>query len=112
MIPQIIILVLVLIELMLCAYKHNKSTEGIGDIGNTIAGVMVEVFLFIWGGFFSVIDYPQIIYIFLRIISLLIASNSHGKHKKGKNNFWIDFIRIIITLSLLYWADFFNHLIK
>lgn len=40
----------------------------------------------------------------LLLISLLIASNQHGKEKTGKHNFWINLLSTIITLVIVWWA--------
>jgi uncharacterized membrane protein len=51
---------------------------------------------------------PQITVIVLVSISLLINAYMHGKPKKEKHSFWISLINAIVTISLLYWGNFFN----
>lgn len=51
---------------------------------------------------------PQIIYLVLVGIGLLLMSNQHGKPKTGDHNFWISLIAQCIHLGLLYWGGFFN----
>lgn len=50
----------------------------------------------------------QIILLALYGVSLLCSANLHGKEKKGKYNFWLNFTSAAITLSLLYWGGFFK----
>lgn len=52
---------------------------------------------------------PQIIFIALSIVSLLLSANMHGKERTGKHNFWVTFIRVVIMYSILYWGGFFNN---
>lgn len=51
---------------------------------------------------------PQIIYLALTGVTMLLAANVHGKAKTGKYNFWNYFINTIIAISLLYWGGFFK----
>lgn len=51
---------------------------------------------------------PQIIYIIIVIIGLMIASYNHGKPKTGKYNLWDNIIAIALHIGLLYWGGFFN----
>ena len=55
---------------------------------------------------------PQIIYLLIIFIGLLIASNEHGKDKKGKHNFWTTLIAASLVLYLLYWGGFFDVILK
>lgn len=51
---------------------------------------------------------PQIIVLALIFISLLINAYLHGKPQTRNHNFFVSLINSIITLSLLYWGNFFN----
>ena len=55
---------------------------------------------------------PQIIYILLISVSLLLNANLHGKSKEGKHNFWIHLIATVTTSFLLYWGGFFDNIIN
>lgn len=50
---------------------------------------------------------PQIIYICITALGLLVAANKHGKPKEGNESFWITFTAVIIGYSLLIWGGFF-----
>jgi hypothetical protein len=50
---------------------------------------------------------PQIIYLSLVFMGLLIGANQHGK-ERTPHNFWNTLVATIITISLLYWGGFFD----
>lgn len=52
---------------------------------------------------------PQIIFMSLVFISLLIVANKHGKEQRPYN-FWTTLVSTLITLTLLYLGGFFNPL--
>lgn len=49
---------------------------------------------------------PQIIWVSLAGISLLIHANKHGQ--KRDYNFWTDLVGTIASLALLTWGGFFG----
>jgi len=51
---------------------------------------------------------PQIIYLVLYGVGLLILANQHGKPKTGNHNFWITATAGLISPALLYWGGFFD----
>jgi len=55
---------------------------------------------------------PQIIYVGMLLIDLIIIGNRHGKEKKGKYNIWADLITLGLGAGLLYWGGFFDKLIQ
>lgn len=55
---------------------------------------------------------PQIIYICIILIDLILIGYYHGKPKKGKHNVFVNLIVMAITLSLLCWGGFFNVIIN
>lgn len=56
--------------------------------------------------------WPQITYIALTFLSLLIAANKHGKPKDGVHEFQYTFIAFIIIYILLYSGGFFDIFLK
>ena len=54
---------------------------------------------------------PQIIYLFLFFINLLVTAHMHGK-PKGEFNFWITFFGSSIGILLLFWGGFFEGFFK
>ena len=54
---------------------------------------------------------PQIIYLSLVFMGLLIGAHQHGK-ERTPHNFWITLVATGITLFLLYWGGFFDAMIK
>ena len=54
---------------------------------------------------------PQIIYLSIVFIGLLIAANLHGK-ERTPHNFWVTLVATAITISLMYWGGFFNPIFK
>ena len=50
---------------------------------------------------------PQIIWIILTAIGLLLVANQHGK-ERGKNNFWASLLAAGISIGLLIWGGFFS----
>ena len=55
---------------------------------------------------------PQIIYLSIIFVNLLLIANQHGKERKGKHNIWISLISAVLTILLLLWGGFFNIFIK
>ncbi len=56
---------------------------------------------------------PQIIYLSLFFMGLLLSAYRHGKPKKVENyNFWIDSIAAALVLALVYWGGFFDIMFK
>lgn len=55
---------------------------------------------------------PQIIFLSLVLIGLMLNSFMHGKDKTGKYNVFYHLIANLITLSLLYYGGFFNVFFK
>jgi hypothetical protein len=55
---------------------------------------------------------PQIILICLYLFGLFKSAHVHGKEKSGKNNFFIDFITVLLMFALLYWGGFFNPILS
>lgn len=53
---------------------------------------------------------PQIIWICLFLLNLVILGNRHGKEKKGIYNSYYDFIGLILSIYLLYSGGFFDPL--
>jgi len=51
---------------------------------------------------------PQIIYIVLLGIALLLSANKHGQLKKGTWSFWTELVSTFLHLGLLYWGGFFG----
>jgi hypothetical protein len=51
---------------------------------------------------------PQIIFLSLTFINLLLDANRHGKKREKTENIWISLIATAITTSILYWGGFFN----
>lgn len=50
---------------------------------------------------------PQIIYLLLAAISLLLAANKHGE-ERTPTNFWDVLLAATIAIGLLWWGGFFN----
>ena len=51
---------------------------------------------------------PQIIYLVLTAVSLLLAANQHGKPRSNQN-FWTSLVAFAIVLSILWWGGFFSN---
>lgn len=50
---------------------------------------------------------PQIIYLFLISINLLLAAYLHGK-PRDNHNFWYSFVGSLLGFLLLLWGGFFD----
>jgi hypothetical protein len=55
---------------------------------------------------------PQILYIILTLVNLLLNAHYHGEPKEGNHNFFIDLLGIAITYALLIWGGFFDVFLK
>ena len=55
---------------------------------------------------------PQIIYLALLFVQLLLVSNNHGKEKNGKYNIWTSLLAAALVILLLIWGGFFDVFIK
>jgi len=53
-------------------------------------------------------NWPEVIMLFLMVLSLGIAISEHGKPKTGKNSFWATLIGQALSFALLYWGGFFS----
>jgi hypothetical protein len=51
---------------------------------------------------------PQIIYLILVIVALIIEAGRDGEKKKGAYSFWKTTIAIILQILLLGWGGFFS----
>ncbi len=51
---------------------------------------------------------PQIIYIFLMILNLMISSYQHGKPKEGKYNIWATIVSCVLSVWLMIAGGFFR----
>lgn len=51
---------------------------------------------------------PQLIYILLTIIGLVVAIQRDGKPRTGSYNLMPDLICSLLTFLLLYWGGFFR----
>jgi len=51
---------------------------------------------------------PQIIYLVLLAVGLLLAAYRHNEPKDGVNNFWVDFIATTLSFGLFLWGGFFH----
>lgn len=50
---------------------------------------------------------PQIVYLALSGISLLLTAHDHGKPRTN-TNFWSSAIAAVIMISILWWGGFFH----
>lgn len=55
---------------------------------------------------------PQIIYLILAFTSLMINANRHGKVSNKPSNVWFTIVAFSIQISLLYWGNFFDSILK
>lgn len=51
---------------------------------------------------------PQIIWICVAGINLLILAFEHGRPKQGKNSIWTALVGTAISIGLLLWGGFFG----
>jgi hypothetical protein len=51
---------------------------------------------------------PQLIFVALVVLSLVIVATMHGKPKTGKHNIFVDLLSAGISFALLYWGGFFK----
>jgi hypothetical protein len=51
---------------------------------------------------------PQIIYLSVLLISLLISANQHGKPKEGNYNFWTNLLAYTIGFIIVAAGGFFD----
>lgn len=55
---------------------------------------------------------PQILYIVLSFVGLLIAANKHGKQVTKKESFWASLIAAFLMYALLLWGGFFDPILR
>lgn len=53
---------------------------------------------------------PQLIYLTLALIGLMIASYQHGKPKEGDHDVTVTIVSTLLLAILLYFGGFFNPL--
>ena len=65
-------------------------------------------YLFKGGGTNMYFGIPQILYLVLTIVGLVLSGVDHGKTKNKKENFWVSLVSTTILCGILYWGGFFN----
>lgn len=51
---------------------------------------------------------PQIIWIVMVGINMLISASKHGQKRQGEYSIFTDIIAVGISIGLLYWGGFFS----
>jgi len=51
---------------------------------------------------------PQIVYIVIFIINIIISAARDGQPKTGNHKFSIEFVGLLLGFGLLYWGGFFG----
>lgn len=51
---------------------------------------------------------PQIIYLFLVVLTLGVELTRHGEPRTGNHSFFIALLSAFIAVGLLYWGGFFK----
>ena len=74
------------------------------------AWVMCFVYpiLLAWGGFFSSVGIPQVIYTIIWTLSMGSAYLNRGKTGEHKHNFYGSVIIVALMLGLYWWGGFFS----
>ena len=107
-IPQIILIILLIIEFSLMVHAHNKSKMGRNNRRDSIIAIIIELPILIFGDFFSDFSYPQWIYIITRIGILIRAFYIHEDLRKGKHSIFTYLFLITLNIMLFYWGGFFD----
>lgn len=55
---------------------------------------------------------PQIIYMILLVINLVLIGKNHNKPKEGKYNMWTSLLALACGVLLIWWGGFFDPLFK
>lgn len=51
---------------------------------------------------------PQLIVLFLIVLSLGVSMARHGRKKIGRHSLWWELLDFIMLVGLLYWGGFFH----
>jgi hypothetical protein len=54
-----------------------------------------------------VLHAPQIVYLSIMFVALLLSAALHGK-PRSNINFWTDLVSSALTIALMYWGGFFR----
>jgi hypothetical protein len=55
---------------------------------------------------------PQLIWIALALVNLILIGYKHGKEKTGKHNAYVDLITMFLSIWLLFAGGFFEPLFR
>jgi len=106
MLPQILYLSYFFIATLIGIINHgNQYTY---NAAKTLFLGGISIGLLIWGGFFATFGLPQIIYIIIWLIGVLISVYKHGERSENKILAIHHIITIIIVLSLTWWGGFYD----
>lgn len=112
MFPQFVYFVWAFAGLLIGAHRHNRLKTGTHGILSTIIAISIEVGIIWWGGFFDIMHAPQILYLFIHVLGLLLALYSYGTPETGRHHFATYITGVILSVSLLWWGGFFTYIIK
>jgi hypothetical protein len=103
-VPVFIWIVLSIIAIITSYLNHGNSLKSNSFL--TLIGIMIQLSLFVWGGFFNSLGFPQAIYIGLVFISFLFMHKRHGEIET--TNFWTQLFSIFVSNLILWWGGFFG----
>ena len=107
--PQIIYFCFVIVALVSSGYNHGKIIYTRHNMFKVLFSMLIQFFLILWGGFFHVFSYPQIIYMFLFGMTFGVAIYKHDKLNTKPEDITIDILSFIILAILLYFGGFFTY---
>jgi len=107
MIPQIIYVFLTAINVITAYVKNGTEMEQINPL-NSFITIIIYLALFAWGGFFDVVEAPQIIVVILYALALVAVFYNYKMGKYHKINFWTIGIMTVFINSLLYLGGFYT----
>lgn len=102
-------LILTVTDSIICYCLHGKPLDwNKKKLKSVLWGFSLMLACFIYGGFFKVIDTPQIVFIILLAIDIVICSNKYCKKKTSKYNFYTNGLTALLGISVLYWGGFYS----
>ena len=104
--PEIILLAWYAIALIQTLLKHGTPAR----LGlTTVIGTIGVPILLAWGGFFSTVGWPQVIWVFMYVFLGGAAYLNREEYSKGEHahNFYVAVPTLALIIGLYWWGGFF-----
>lgn len=106
--PQILLLGLMALGAGVRLAQYGKPNTGTYNFYTALIAKVITVGILIWGGFFAVMEWPQIVIILIMMVDLGAHLVLHGEKPGGTYGCGGTIISNTVFLALLYAGGFFT----